>query len=329
MKKIQFIVIVLTAGLLSITAQEKKINFNKGTLTICSKKTFLIEGYDGKEVVIEPIHEVKKAGVYVVNGVPKISGTKNKATTFKAKGYSYSIDTEKRKATNWSTRVNKDGKVVFRMVDKERQKGLKKLGKTNENEELGIYFDIEQKDGELFFKDLKSNGMYMLGNDKYKLKIPNSLKLNWLSGNCTSNKKKADQNIIFLNSDESIISNFEGEVVINSTMRNTKLVDVSGPVSLNSLGGNFTIIFDKTKPNNLYSVYSNNGFIDVTLPEKSSLNVTAAGKSVFSDLDFKILEEKEINDFGHLKQEMKLKLNSGKVRMNLNAGYGNVYLRKQ
>lgn len=215
------------------------------------------------------------------------------------------------------------------MVDKERQKGLKKLGKTNENEELGIYFDIEQKDGELFFKDLKSNGIYMLGNDKYKLKIPNSLKLNWLSGNCTSNKKKADQNIIFINSDESVISNFEGEVVINSTMRNTKLVDVSGPVSLNSLGGNFTIIFDKTKPNNLYSVYSNNGFIDVTLPEKSSLNVTAAGKSVFSYLDFKILEEKEINDFGHLKQEMKLKLNSGKVRMNLNVGYGNVYLRKQ
>lgn len=40
MKKIQFIVIVLTAGLLSITAQDKKINFNKGTLTIFLKRLF-------------------------------------------------------------------------------------------------------------------------------------------------------------------------------------------------------------------------------------------------------------------------------------------------
>ncbi len=59
------------------------------------------------------------------------------------------------------------------------------------------------------------------------------------------------------------------------------------------------------------------------------MNVDAIGKSVFSDLDFKILEEKEIEDFGHVNQRMKLKLNSGSVKMKLNAGYGEVYLRKK
>ena len=34
------------------SAQEKKIKFNKGTLKICSSKSFIIEGYDGDEVII-------------------------------------------------------------------------------------------------------------------------------------------------------------------------------------------------------------------------------------------------------------------------------------
>ena len=78
----------------------------------------------------------------------------------------------------------------------------------------------------------------------------------------------------------------------------------------------------------MYSIYSNNASIDITLPKNSSLSLDAVGKDIYSDLDFKIVSEKEINDFGHIMQEMKLKLNSGSVKMKLNAGYGNVYLRQ-
>ena len=316
------IVFVFAIGFLNANAQEKKIKFNKGTLKICSTKNFQIEGYNGDEIIIKPIHQKRgsynsysisqtSGGSHVghhVGGVARVNGMRNLSSTKKS-----------------DTVIT----GVFYSNNNERKKGLKKLGENINDDDLGIYFEIQKSDGELIFRDKRQNQLIMVSGEKYQIKIPNSLKLNWMSGDCTSNLKKSDNRYVFYSSDSSEITNFEGEVVINSTMRNTKLVDVSGPVSLNSLGGNFTIIFDKKQPSQLYSVYTNNGFIDITMPEKSSLNVLAVGKSIYSDLDFKILSEKEINDFGHKNQEMKLKLNSGTVKMNLNAGYGDVFLRKK
>ena len=104
-----------------------------------------------------------------------------------------------------------------------------------------------------------------------------------------------------------------------------KLTDVTGPVSINSIGGNVTVVFDEKSPKKLYSVYSINGFIDVTLPSNSDIRVDAKGNDIFSDIDFKVEEEKEDEGLQH----MRLKLKSGKVKMKLNAGLGNVYLRKK
>ena len=54
-KLIGFLTVVFF--ILNVNAQEKKIKFNKGTLKICSSKSFIIEGYDGDEVIIESLHE--------------------------------------------------------------------------------------------------------------------------------------------------------------------------------------------------------------------------------------------------------------------------------
>lgn len=320
MKTIQkIIVMVFVMFFIHSNAQEKKIKFNKGTLKICSSKNFQIEGYDGDEVIIKSLHEKRNSNLsYVVTGYSS-SSRRNLSKIGEAKTISSNKKTDSIKSNNY----------VFFNTNPERKKGLKKLGKNMDNESLGIYFTIEKKGDELIFKDKSGKSLVLVSNEKYEVKIPNSISIKWLSSECSSNKKKADNKYIFFSSDASSISNFKGEVQINSSMRNTKLVDVTGPVSLNSLGGNFTIIFNKQKPNKLYSVYSNNGFIDVTLPKESSLNVLAVGKSIFSDLDFKVISEKELNDFGHVNQEMRLKLNSGSVKMSLNAGFGNVYLRKK
>lgn len=301
-------------------AQEKKIKFSNGTLKICSSKNFQIEGYDGNEIIIKPLHE-KRGNSFVVNGFPT---TTNGSYTVNGKLAKIS----KSSSTTSSSNSKGNGYVLY-SDDSNRKEGLKKLGKNQDNEDLGIYFTIEENNGELLFKDKNRNGLFVTAGEKYAVKVPNTLKIHWLSSTCTSNTRKADNSFVIFNNEASKIENFKGELVINSTIGNTELVDVSGPVSLNSLGGNFTIIFDKTKPSELYSVYTNNGFIDVTLPTSSSLNVKAIGKSIFSDLDFEVLSEKEINDWGHINQEMNLKLNAGKVKMNLNAGYGNVYLRKK
>tara|TARA_Y100000034_G_scaffold84474_1_gene101204 strand:- start:86720 stop:87658 length:939 start_codon:yes stop_codon:yes gene_type:complete len=296
-------------------AQEKKIKFRKGTLTICSSQNFQITGYDGDEVIIKSINN-KKSNSYVWS---TSSASGNRVSGF---------TTKKSQTLGKLTARTKPGTVYY-FKDDNKKKGLKKLGKANENAELGIFFEIEEKDGELIFRDKPSKmvDFIMVRSGKYEVKIPNSIKLDWKTDDCRARKTR-NNNYVFYNSDASSLSNFKGEVELKTSMHNIKFVDVTGPVTVNSLGGNFNVEFIKKKPTKLYSIYSNNGSIDITLPKNSSLSLDAVGKSIYSDLDFKILDEKEINDFGHIMQEMKLKLNSGSVKMKLNAGYGNVYLRQ-
>ena len=168
----------------------------------------------------------------------------------------------------------------------------------------------------------------MSTNERYEIKIPNSIKLIWSTNNCAKRDRTGEYRF-FLGKKPSTLSNFDGEVEISSTVKNIKLVDVTGPAVVNTIGGNVTIEFDKKYPKNLYSIYSNNGFIDIQIPKKSNLLVDVIGKSVYSDVDFKVLEEKEVNDVWQKTTKMKLKYGTGKVKMKLNGGFGEVFLRKK
>lgn len=326
MKNVKTIIAVFLIAFISmsVNAQEKKIKFNKGTLKICSNKNFQISGHDGDEVIIKSLHS--KRGKYFPL-------------------YAYSTDNKGRIEAETivqgqvigTTKTKKSPKngFIYYTSDYKRKDGLKKLGKKHENSELGIYFIIEEKNGELIFRDqVSEKGVVMLNTyQSYEVKIPNSIKLEWTTNACDINKDDDDDNKvkeiavqrIIMNSKSSTLSDFSGEVEISSTVRNLKLTDVNGLVSINTVGGNVTVKFDKRRPSKLYSIYSNNGFIDIEIPEKSNLTIDAVGRSVYSDVNFKILNEKETDK----SQEFKLKLNSGSVKMKLDAGYGNIYLRKK
>lgn len=316
MRNIKLILVLVFLVVFTVNAQEKKIKFNKGTLKICSTKNFKIEGYNGSEVIIKSLHEKRNN---------KFSGL--------AYTYSSSPSSKKSKYLNLSSnkgRIIKADSIVFgsqniffARTDKDKREGLKRLGKKQENKDLGIYFTIEQKNGELIFKDATENGQFvMLSNESYLIKIPNSIKLNWDTSNC----KKEDSNQRFFYSNKtSSLSNFNGEVELTTSLSNFKLTDVTGPVSINSIGGNVTVEFDKKLPLQLYSIYTNNGFIDVTMPQNSDVNVEALASAVFSDLDFNVLQDSESDG----QQHMKLMLKRGKVKMKLEAGFGSIYLRKK
>lgn len=318
MKHIKVIFAITFLSVLTLTAQEKKIKFDSGTLKICSSKNFQIEGYDGKEVVIKSLHDNKK--YTLVNGRVRGNGFSYR-TDGKGK-YPATITSTSPKSTYTIAR-GQSNNLFFSRTDASKKEGLKRLGKKQENKELGIYFTIEQKNGELIFKDNTEGTLTMFGNEKYLIKIPNSIKLNWDTSGC----KKSNTNAPFVmySSNASSLTNFNGEVEISTSLNNLKLTDVTGPVSINSIGGNVTVNFDKKLPKKLYSVYTNNGFIDITLPNSSDINVDATGAAIYSDLDFNILEDKE--SVGQ--QHMKLKLKRGKVKLKLEAGYGTIYLRKK
>ena len=324
----QLFVIALTITVIQVYAQEKKIKFNKGTLKICSSKNFQIEGYDGNEVIIKSLHEKRGENSTVV--------VRDYANNSKSGTYSYSTTSKGKLArvggvTTISGGANdslRKSNVIFFTNDVDRKKGLKKIGKKSQNADLGIYFTIEQKGDQLIFKDQSQVGFVMTRNESYSIKIPNTLKLNWQTNNCKE-QDRTGQYRFFGGSKPSSLTNFDGEVEIASTLNNIKLVDVTGPAVINTIGGNVTIEFDKKYPKNLYSIYSNNGFIDVQIPDNSNLLVDVIGKNVYSDVDFKVLEEEEVDDVWQKTTKMKLKYGTGKTKMKLNGGFGNVYLRKK
>lgn len=337
MKTIKILFIfALSIQFLQTNAQEKKIKFSKGTLKICSSKNFTIEGYDGDEVIIKSLH-IKRNSISTVSYSISGSGYPGTYAMQSNRSGNNSVSISRNNSRNLArirgykslTSNANDSSVVKNNIiffnnDGDRKKGLKKLGKKNENSDLGIYFTIEKNGDELVFKDNAKDQLVMLSNETYEIKIPNSIKLDWQTNNCKEAEVKNNQHRFF-NSKPSSLSNFNGEVEISSTLNNTKLKDVTGPVSINTIGGNVTIEFDKKTPQKLYSIYSNNGFIDITFPLNSDIKLDATGRDIFSDIDFKIEEETEERDL----QTMKLKLNNGKVKMKLNANLGNIYLRKK
>ena len=319
-KKIYFILLLVVSVSIQLTinAQEKRIQFNKGILEICSLKNFQIVGYDGDEVVIKNLNMEEKNTIITTSTISGLNTT--------------SFSKNSGKSLSLSSKTDKDGKVIYLFNDFKRKQGLKKLGRQNENSELGIYFIIELKDNVLTFKDKKENSgsLLMCGTEKYEVKVPNSLKLIWKTMSCNTDNytDSSNKNVVFFNTNPSSLTNFSGEVEVSSKLNNMKLTDVTGPVSINTLGGNITIVFENKKPEKLYSIYSNNGYIDMKIPKESNLLISTIGKAIYSDLDFTLLKESEENDFGQTKTKMILKLGSGKVKMKLDAGYGNVYLRK-
>ena len=319
MKHIKSIIFIAFLVTITMNAQEKKIKFNKGTLKICSSKNFTIKGHSGSEVIIKSLHNNRSSSFVGYNVKGKVTTGYRFSTTNAPKVLGRLAKFPRKK--NDSLRTNQ---LYFVRNDVNRKKGLKKLGKKNENSEYGIYFIIEQKGNELLFKDNTEGDLVMYGNEHYEILIPNSIRLNWQTNACKE-KGLNNKNYVFFNSKVSSLSNFSGEVEISTSLNNMKLTDVTGPVSINSIGGNVTVVFEKKAPKKLYSVYSNNGFIDITLPSYSDIKVDATGNDIFSDIDFKVEEEKEDNGLQH----MRLKLKSGRVKMKLNAGLGNVYLRKK
>jgi len=309
--------LVLSLFLLTQTtsnAQEgTKIPFDKGVLKICSSKNFIIKGHDGTEVIIKNLAtgtEIRTlysnlrgnltkpsqlGGTLTRSGNLKGTLTKNFVSrdSLRIARFPSSRSTSRNTVISADTikfygnvKIKNTGPPLIGFLtssqDKNRSKGLKKLGKKAAAEESGIYLKIEKQGDELTIKDDLENLFIMTGGEKYEISIPNSISLKWNTNGCTKSKS------YFFNTSTSEIKNFNGEVEISSAVSNFKLIDVSGPVSVNTIGGNVTVEFLKTTPNNLYSIYSNNGFIDITLPRTSSIIRDANASEILSDVRCKL-----------------------------------------
>ncbi|MEM6719415.1 MAG: hypothetical protein AAF611_08885 [Bacteroidota bacterium] len=315
MKKI---VTVLTLFLLVSVSHaqenEKRIQFNKGTLKICSSSHMTIKGYDGDEVIIKSLNNTNRF-VFSSNFVSKnLDSLRFYRSTDSAlvRGYTFNSSLSEKK---------------------ELEKGLKPLGKKSTNPADNLYLDITEKSGELIIRDYKPNSLgqgriattssFVTYNNKYELLVPNSIKLLWNTENCT----KTNSNTFYIrtNSAPWELSDFEGEVEISTAYNSINLTNVSGPVIANTIGGNIKVVFENIAPSKLYSLVSNDGYIDVTLPKNANIKVDATGYRILSNIDFKVITE----TLTESSKNMQLQLNLGRSKMKIDAGSGSVYLRKR
>jgi len=316
MKKIITVVALLL--IVSITYSqndEKRIKFNRGSLKICTSSHMKISGYDGDEVIIKSLNNKSHRILY---GDFKYL----RADTVRLNGNVKNVKNDKNGIIkNDSIFSNNFRYFVNSRSQKKLEKGLKPLGNKSTNPADNLYLDITEKEGELIINDFSYSKVFINNSNKYEILIPNSIKLLWNTNNCSKTKA----NTFFLTSKPWKLSNFKGEVEISSSYGSINLTDVNGPVIANTIGGDIKVVFDKVSPTNLYSLISNDGYIDVTLPQNASLNLDAIGDRILSDIDFKVLND----DIANGVKKMRLQLNSGKTKMKLDAGSGSVYLRKQ
>ena len=331
--------LLLIIGASNAQDKEKRIKFNKGTLKICSNSHMTIKGYDGDEVIIKSLNESRFSYYYDFNN------QKGNLRT-----YEKSLD-----SLEESTNSSLLGKTFYlassKYDDGELEKGLKPLGNKSTNPADNLYLNIIEKPGELIIKDYdysisdkskvdgysyfikdkegkskkdattKLNSLFQ-ANNTYEILIPNSIKLSWNTENC----EKKNSNTFFLRTTSTPweLSDFKGEVEISTSYNSISLTDVEGSIIANTIGGNITVVFNDA-PKKLCSLVSNDGYIDITLPNDADINIDAVGDRILSNIDFNILNETITNGA----KSMKLQLNSGKTKMKLNAGSGSVYLRKQ
>ncbi len=331
---ITLIALLLIGGVGNSQEKEKRIKFNKGTLKICSNSHMTVKGYNGDEVVIKSLNQSRLS-------------------------YHYDFADKDEKLID-SLEESSDGALAksyyllsAQYEDKELEKGLKPLGNKSTSPEDNLYLDITEKPGELIIKDYKYNqsgNNRLIGysvksssntnkksdknlattlsglasiNNKYEVLVPNSIKLSWNVEDCA--KKNSNTFFIRTTSTPWELADFKGEVEISTSYNSISLTNVSGPVIANTIGGNITVVFDEIVPTKLYSLVSNDGYIDVSLPNNADIKVDVNGKRVLSDINFTVLDETLQNGI----KEMKLQLNSGKIKMKIDAGSGSVYLRKQ
>ena len=137
------------------------------------------------------------------------------------------------------------------------------------------------------------------------------------------------------------IDNVEGEMELSVNTCFLQITGARGPIVANSTGGNIEIKFKKLSQEGPTSINTVSGFVDVTLPPDSKVNLelNTLSDDIFTDFDIKMAEEeittKEENKRKRNKRScdcheknIKGTINGGGVEMYLKSARNNIYLRK-
>ena len=190
----------------------------------------------------------------------------------------------------------------------ERADGLQPLtDKGTDN--TGIGLSVQEQDGVLKIVETRNN------DGEFILKVPNNIRL-----------KIQKQ----LWSGEITIRDHKGEIEVQSKFADISLMNITGPVIVNSISGNVDAVFSNISNATPSSVSVTHGYIDVTLPADTQSNVylSSTHGEIYTDLDLQLKNKKESTKPSIGPQNIVGTLNGGGVNMTLRTISDDIYLRK-
>ncbi|MBL6447313.1 DUF4097 family beta strand repeat protein [Fulvivirga sp. 29W222] len=191
----------------------------------------------------------------------------------------------------------------------ERAKGLKPVNGMGLTDNTGIGLSVKDEG-----KDRKVVQQVARNNDaKYLIKVPKGVKVKYVNSS--------------IHGDDFQAKNIAGEMEVQTLGGDIKMIDVTGPMTVNSVHGNVDVVFTNVFQDLPSSIATVHGDLDVTLPKSTNANLSLATNwgEVYSDLDIKVENADGMKVYGDKK--ISGKLGSGGVNLSLSATHGNVYLR--
>lgn len=206
----------------------------------------------------------------------------------------------------------------YSMEKPERAEGLKPLGAVEDNTELGL--NITEENGVV-----KINGATKKVKDfEYTISVPEGIAV------------RIDYSSPFA-SDDIEINQYKGSMEIKTLNASVKLMNSSGPFTVNSISGDVEAVFSNLDPDEPSSLASVSGLIDVSLPGslKANIDLSSITGDIYNNLELSPVSKKDKDERAEGMEEIKhsggneFLLNGGGQKLLLKSVSGNIYLRKK
>lgn len=191
----------------------------------------------------------------------------------------------------------------------ERAAGLKSLSARGQDN-TGIGLNVKTEAGEITVMQVARRA-----DGKYTIKVPKSMNVKMEhTGNWEGGKME--------------VYGITGELEISGNYNNIYMESITGPALVNTVYGDVEAKFSSLSqagPTSLLSVY---GDVDVTLPANAKANISAKTPfgEAYSDLN---IEFPKTDGMRKVSSTVEGTLNGGGVKLDIQASYQNVYLRKK
>lgn len=193
----------------------------------------------------------------------------------------------------------------------ERAKGLRPIGSSGlaDNTGLGLAVKEEASGHQVVYQVARNT------KTKYVVKIPAGITVKYINSS--------------VHAHDFYAKNVSGEIEVKTQHADIKLVDVTGPVALNSVHGDIDIVFTSVNTELPSSLAVIHGDVDVAIPASTGadLSLSCTWGEIYSDLDLKVDSPEGMKIYGA--KNIKGKLNGGGVAMSISSTHGNIYLRKK